>query len=262
MSRPWLCVCFLSLYTIGIAAQSPWERINLTGYEAKIIRINPRFHIGIQGQFPLNRPDALQVDGPALQQELLTPEVFENLFETLGGEFFIGEFTGPITQEFSLKGRLQPMPGLTAGFRMGKHMELQTGLSLFRVNWSGSFPYSVIPADGQPPFTEQGKLTATSEGVITDLALAAYFTETAFRPFVRAGVRGQFVIDQRGTARLGTATVSRNISPVEQTIQPFGGLGYRFVPTPRFAINLGANFSRLPGMNWKVSAAIESGILF
>ncbi|MCF8237143.1 MAG: hypothetical protein K9I85_03240 [Saprospiraceae bacterium] len=262
MYRSWFIACFLSFCLMGAIAQSPWERIDLAGSEAKVISFNPRYFIGVHGHFPLNRPDAIQQDGPALQQELTDPEVFEKLFESLGGEFFVGEFTGPSTQVFSLEGRLQPMPGLTACFRMGKRMEIQTGLSLFRANWSGSFPYTVNPSDGQPPFTDQGHLTATSEGLIADLALAAYFSESSFRPFVRAGVRGQFVVDQRGYARLGSTSISRTISPVDQTIQPFGGVGCRFVPVNGFAIDIGANFSRLPGMNWKPSLLVGGGLLF
>ncbi len=252
----------LAFCVSGLMAQSPWDRINLTGQEAKVIRITTCYAIGIQGHFALNRPDDLLVDGPVLQAELTTPENFEKLFETLGGEFFVGEFTGPVTQEFTLKGRLQPMPGVFAGFRMGKRMEWQTGISLFRVNWSGTFPYTVTPADGQPPYTNEGKLTATSEGVIADLALAAYFSESAFQPFIRAGIRGQFVVEQRSSAQLGTTSISRFTSPVQQTFQPFGGIGCRFRPTPRFAIDLGANFSRLPGMNWRPSAVLGSAALF
>lgn len=256
---------YASLFFLGYAGlfgQSPWDRIPLTGGGAKVIHFNPRYAVEINGIFPLKRADDLQIDVPSTQEIFNDPEVFEKLFERLGGEFFIGELSGPSTEPIKLKGRLQPMPGLKAGFRMGKRWEWQTGISLFRVNWSGDFPLTFYPANGDPPFSEQANMTATSEGLVADLALATFLTRTPFRPFVRLGARGQFPIDQRSRMHIRDVSIDRGGKPVEQLILPFGGIGLRFIPTPHFLIDLGSSFSQLPGMKWTWSAEFSSGILF
>lgn len=253
---------FLLLAYSGLSGQSPWDRIPLTGGGAKVIHFNPQYAIEINGIFPLKRADDLQINVPSTQEILNDPEVFEKLFERLGGEFFIGELSGPSTEPIKLKGRLQPMPGLKAGFRMGNRWEWQTGFSLFRVHWSGDFPLTVYPANGDPPYIEQANMTATSEGLVADLALAAFLTRTPFRPFIRMGARGQFPIDQRSRIHIRDVSIDRMGKPVKQLIRPFGGIGLRFIPTSHFLIDLASSFSQLPGMKWAWSAEISSGILF
>ena len=154
------------------------------------------------------------------------------------------------------------MPGLKAGMRMGKSWELQTGISLFRVNWSGEFPVSVYPINGDPPFIEYGKLTATSEGLVGDLSVTRFLTRTSFQPFARAGIRGQFPTDHRSHASVRGVRVNRQGSPVARSVRPFGSIGIRFIPAPHFLIDICTSFSRLPGMTQAWSAEIASGLLF
>lgn len=253
---------FFFLGYTTLTAQHPWDRIDLIGETAKVIQFHPRFTLEIAGIFPLKRPAELQIDPVKLNQELTDPAVFEQLLEKLGGEYVVGELSGPTTTPFRITGRIQPMPGLKAGMRMGKSWELQTGISLFRVNWSGEFPVSVYPINGDPPFIEYGKLTATSEGLVGDLSVTRFLTRTSFQPFARAGIRGQFPTDHRSHASVRGVRVNRQGSPVARSVRPFGSIGIRFIPAPHFLIDICTSFSRLPGMTQAWSAEIASGLLF
>lgn len=243
-------------------AQSPWDRIELVGKTAKVILVQPRFSLTAHGIFPLQRPDERQVSPIDLHMGLTAPAVFESLFEQLGGEFFVGDLSGPTTQPYRLTGRIHPMPGWRAGFRMGKYWEWQTGINLFRATWSGAFPISIYPKNGDPPFMEEGHLTATTEGFITDLALVGFLTRSACQPFARMGVRWQISTDEQESARVRDIQIDRMISSKANTIWPSGSLGMRLIPATLILIDLSITYTLLPGKGPGWSAEISTGVRF
>ena len=190
----------------------------------------PGFSVSLFGGLPLGNIAPQNIQLANLQSTVFAPGTMEQLFEQLQGEFFIGSLSGQSAENFEMHGTAQAMPGLRLGHRLGNRLELRAGGHYFQTKWSGNFPVVVFPFEqhpSQPPKTLQGSLSASSSGILAEADLAYFFTSGTIRPFVHAGVRGQFPTQNESGATLAGVPIPLKTAPLGNSYSAVGGVGRR-----------------------------------
>lgn len=247
--------------------QTVWNRIPLTGSEAKIISVvrQPRFNVNFTGTFPVGNVAPQNVQLSSLQNAAHAPEMIEQLFEKLGGEFFIGNLSGQQQQSIEMNGSMSAMPGLGLGMRLDRRFEIRTGLEQFRSEWSGQFPVTVFPHEqGQsvPPKTLQGNVHASASGFLLNIETAFFITAGNVRPYVSGGVRGQFPIQTDSGAEIAGVSLPLSIEPVGTSFSPYAGAGVQWNFWKNAFLDAGCTFGQLPGGGYRPAGAVGIGWRF
>ncbi|MCW5923266.1 MAG: hypothetical protein KIS77_13045 [Saprospiraceae bacterium] len=261
-----ISVLVLLLVVSSLCAQSIWNNIPLVGAEAKIVPTakSQRFNVSFIGAFPLGDVPSENVPFADLQKAAFTPGTFEQLFERLGGEFFIGNPSGQPSQSVEMSGTTSAMPGLRLGVRVGKRFEIRAGGQYFQTKWSGTVPVLVMPPfphDPPQPKTLQGTLSAASSGILAEADLAFFFTEGRVRPYMRGGVRGQFPMQGESGAEIAGVALPLEIEPLATEFSPFGGAGLRWNVAKNIFVEAGASYGKVSG-NFVPSAEFGIGWAF
>lgn len=261
-----ISVLVLLLVVSSLCAQSIWNNIPLVGAEAKIVPTgkSPRFNVSFTSNFPLGGVPSQNVPFANLQKAAFTPGTFEQLFERLGGEFFIGNPSGQPSQSVEMSGTTSAMPGLRLGVRVGKRFEIRAGGQYFQTKWSGTVPVLVMPPfphDPPQPKTLQGTLSAASSGILAEADLAFFFTEGRVRPYMRGGVRGQFPMQGESGAEIAGVALPLEIEPLATEFSPFGGAGLRWNVAKNIFVEAGASYGKVSG-NFVPSAEFGIGWAF
>ncbi|MFN0214128.1 MAG: hypothetical protein ACKVT2_07715 [Saprospiraceae bacterium] len=224
-----------------------------------------RFSVSLGGSFPIGSITPRQVQYGQLEQTLYAPGTSEQLFEKTGGPFLLGDISGPISKNFEMQGQTQAMPGLGLGFRLGNNFELRAGGHYFQSKWSGSFPvvvFSEQPGHSQPSKTIQGTLAASSSGVLAETGLSYFFTKGIFRPFVHAGIRGQFPTQNESGATLAGVAIPLETTPLGSSYSPFGGAGLRIGLLKNGFLDANATYAKVPGGGYAPSVGLSAGWRF
>jgi hypothetical protein len=239
-----------------------WSRIPITSVTSKMPEIRQsRFHIAFTGGFPVGDISSKNVEIADLQNAAFAPETFEQLFEKLGGEFFIGDPNSSEQQSLEMSGQTQFMPGLRLGVRLGNRFEIRAGGQYFQTKWTGEFPLAAIshfPQDPTQPKTLQGNATASASGFLGETDLAFFLTDGAFRPYLKGGVRGQFPTENTIGADIAGVSLPLEINPVETEFSAFGGAGARWNFMKNGFVDAGATYAKLPGGDFQ--PALEVGV--
>jgi hypothetical protein len=242
-----------------LAGQDPNQTLDPGDKEASQADTLPRFVIQGGVMLGLNKPDPLQVDGVYLQEVTISPSVFLRLFETLGGEFYIGNLSGEPVDNLSLTGRLQPMPGLTGGIKIGPSFEFMTSIHLFRVAWKGDFPITVFPSDGSSPIQHEAELFQSSKGTLLNASLKAFLMPTRLRPYIEVGGRAQLVVKHLAEIRVNGGEVAFNEEAFDHEFSPFAAFGLRADIYKRFYGDVVLSFGKLPGVEWTPALGFSFG---
>lgn len=249
------------IWVVGIASgQSVWDRIPLTGSDAKILPLpnQTRFNICLTAVSPLGSAVIQQIEFATLQNAAFSPGTASQLFEKLGGEFFVGEPSGP-NQNLKMGGETRVMPGLRLGLRLGKRFELRAGGQYFKTKWSGEFPVTVLPADPQSKFTTlQGQANVVATGFLADADLAFFFAKGMFRPYLKSGVRSRFPMQNSSKADIVGIALPLDPQPLGIQFSPFGGIGLRAVFWEKGFVELGAAFGKMPDGGFQPT--LETGL--
>ncbi len=241
-----------------------WSRIPITSSTSKMPEIRqPRFSIALTGGFPLGEISSQKVELARLQNAAFTPGTFEQLFEKLGGEIFIGEPSGQ-GQNLKMSGQTQFMPGLRLGVRLGNRFEIRAGGQYFQAKWSGEFPVTIIPYFSQmpQPKTIQGSVTAAVSGVLAETDLAFFLTNGAFRPYLKGGVRGQFPTENASGADIAGVSLPLETNPVKTEFSAFGGAGVRWNFLKNGFVEAGATYAKLSGGDFRPALETSAGWRF
>ena len=244
-------------------SQTVWNRIPLTGSGAKIITVvrEPRFNVRLTGTFPMGDISPQNIQSAALQNAAYAPETLGQLFEKLGGEFFLGSPSGQNQQSIEMSGQMRALPGVGLGIRLGRRFEFRAGLEQFRSEWSGQFPVIVFPHEqGQPvpPKTLQGSIHASASGVLINLETAFFITGGSIRPYLSGGIRGQFPMNMDSGAEIAGVSLPLEIEPVETSFSPFAAAGVQWNFWKNAFLDAGCSFGQWPGGDY--GPAAEAGI--
>lgn len=208
-----------------------WNRVPLTGAAAKTAAAAPppRFNVGLTGSLPLGDLVPRQISFADLQNAAFTPGVAEQLFEKLSGEFLIGNPSGQPQNRLEMSGQTQAMPGLQLGVRLGGRFELQAAARHFRAEWSGVFPVTVFPHDGQSiPKTLEGSANASVSGVLIDVGTVFFISgRGVVRPFLKGGARAQMPLSDSNDVEIAGIALPVEKEQVESAFSAFGGAGIR-----------------------------------
>lgn len=245
-------------------SQTAWNRIPLTGSGAKIISAarQPRFNVSLTGTFSLGNVAPQNIRLHALQTAAYAPEIAEQLFEKLGGEFFPGTPSGQEQQSIEMNGQMSALPGVGLGIRLGRRFELRVSAEQFRSEWSGQFPVMVFPHEqqGQPlqPKTLQGSIHASASGILVNIETAFFITGGNVRPFVSGGVRGQFPVQTASGAEIAGVPLPLSIEPVRTSFSPFAGVGMQWNFWKNVFLDAGCVYGQLPGGDYR--ATVKAGV--
>lgn len=256
---------FWAMNTFPASGQTVWNQLLLTGASAKIITTAkpPRFNISFTGAFPLGSIASQNIEFAAFQNAAFSPEIMGQLFEKLGGPFFIGGPSSQPTQTVELVGQTQAMPGLRVGLRLGNRFELRAGGQYFQSKWSGEFPVFVLPhfPQEQPQSkTLQGSASASTSGMLLEIDMVFFVAGGGVvRPFVKGGVRGQFALQNSSGASIEGAALPLEVSPVETAFSPFGGAGLQVSFLKNGFVEAGCSFGKLPDGDYKPSLVVGVG---
>lgn len=253
----------LSLLSSPAIGQTVWNNLPLTGANAKIIpaAAPSRFHLSFTGAFLLGGVSPQNIDVAKFQNAAVSPGTFEQLFEKLGGEFFMGSPSGQPGPAIELSGQTQMMPGLRVGLRLGKRFEICAGSQYFQSKWSGEFPVLVFPHFNQEqpqPKTLQGHANASVSGILANIETAFFLTNGAVQPYLKAGIRGQFSMQHEQGADIAGVSLPIEAAPTKTRFSPFGSAGVRGCFLKNVFAEAGFSFGELP--NGDYQPALELGI--
>ncbi len=257
-------VALFLIAALPAIGQTPWSQLPLTGANAKIIQAvhQPRINIGGAYTFPLGGVADQNIEFAALQHAAFAPGTFEQLFEKLGGEFFIGNPSGQPTQTAGLSGRAEAMPGLRLGVRLGTRFELRATAQHFRAEWSGEFPVLVLPQfsqDYQQPKTLLGNVNTSLSAVLVDIGSAFFIGNGVINPYLEGGVRGQFPMQMESGAEIAGVSLPLETEPVGASFSPFGGAGVRCVFLKNGFVEADCSFGKLASGDYQPAIGIGVG---
>lgn len=242
-----------------LAGQDPNQTLDPFEKEASQADTLTRFVIQGGVMLGLNKPDALQMDGVYLQELLNSPSVYEQLFEKLGGEFYLGDLSGEPLGNLSLTGRLRPMPGLSGGIKIGPSFEFMTGIHLFTVEWKSNLPITVLPSDGSSPVLHEAELFQSSKGTLLNASLKAFLMPTRLRPYFEVGGRAQMVVKHLAEIRVNGGEVVFIEEAFDHEFSPFAAFGLRADVYKRFYGDVVLSFGKLPGVEWTPALGFSFG---
>lgn len=248
-------------------SQITWSQLPLTGSEAKIFPAarQPRFNISLIFSFPTGDIGPQNIAMPALQNAAYAPETAVQLFEKLGGEFMIGNTSGPQKQTVALPGRMQTSPGLQAGARIGSRFEVRVNAQHFRSEWSGVFPVVILPFQEEhplPPKTTEGSISTSSSGFMVNLETAFFVTRGNVRPYVAGGVSGLFPVQAQSEAEIAGVSLPLNIERAESSFSPLGAVGLRWIFWKNAFLDAGCSYGKLPDGEYHPMARAGAGWAF
>ena len=235
-----ICCFFLALAQISAqSSQSTrlvFQPITLTGGNAKILPagFHPFWQVGLSGGVSLNNPVQAQAfDGGGLgkvqQQVYSDPALSEQLFEALGGEFFIGNPSSQ-TDQGSFSQSQSPSLGLTVALRLTPRLQVEGGAARSRSEVGGGFPVAVFSYQNGQPQTLQGSLNTELEHLRAQFGGAWFLGKSTFQPFLGVGV--QFSKTAASTTQASIAGVDFPVSeqPSVSALGAYGTAGVEVHP--------------------------------
>jgi hypothetical protein len=249
---------------LPIFGQSAWNRIPLTGAQAKILSTanSPKFSISLSAAFPLGGISNQNLEIAALRYAAFTPGTAEQLFEKLGGEFTLYHPSSQKQETIEMSGKTSPMPGLRLGFSLGNHFEIRASGQYFKSEWTGEFSVFVtanFPHEPSQSKTVQGGASASASGMLLDVETVFFIAGRGVaRPYVKGGARGQFPLQSKSSAEIAGVSLPLEIEPLGAEFSPFGGAGARWSFLKNAFLEAGATFGKLPGGDYKPT--LEAGI--
>lgn len=214
--------------------------------------------VGISGNLPLSGLSDRTVGLNPLQAAIFEPVTLGRLMEILEGEYILGTLSNETVQSFVMEGRAEIMPGLRAGFGVGRRFELQAGVQYFQAAWSGNFPVTVFPFDGSEPRTMQGSMQASASGMLTETYLTFFLTRQKVSPFVKGGLRGIFPLKNQGAAELAGVELPLEFEPLSRTFSPVAAAGIRAGLLRNAVAEVAVSYGKLA--DGKYAPALEMGL--
>ena len=231
--------------------------------KALLLRVTGRF----TGTCSFGRPEALSADPSALMAALYAPGTAEILFETLAGKYFLGNVSGPLQSPVRLTGNYRFSPGLQAGLLLSNdRWEARIGANYYRLEWEGSFPVTVFPHQSNEPNSlpriVDGRLNATSSGVMAEAELVWYMTGGAVRPYLHGGVSVPVFSHRENKAELAGVPLEIGIKIERPSVSPFAGAGLQWAVGNYWLLNAGVSLGAMPQGDVRPALQFGAGLQF
>lgn len=216
---------------------------------------------------PFSRADDIHIGHTQLADNFTRsitsrPEIFERLVEQLGGIFVAGEQLNPSQHVFpdaNLRASSTTIPGISLGLNLNRNLELSLGAHYFSSRWSGQFPVTVFPFQGTQPRIEQGFIHSSAKGILADVGLR-YLLPGKVRPYIEAGGRGQFVLDNQSSMEVGGMDLPFEMPALKSGFSGYAGGGVRAYLGRSLYVQAGATFTRWPGSEYKIGGNVGLGL--
>lgn len=248
---------------LPIFGQSPWNRIPLTGAEAKILPTanSPKFSISLSAAFPLGGISNQNLEIAEIQNAAFSPGTAEQLFEKLGGQFTLYNPSSQKQSSIQMSGKTSAMPGLRLGVLLGNRFEIRASGQYFKSEWAGEFPVFVtanFPHEPSQPKTLQGNASASASGMLLDVETIFFIAgRGVVRPYMKGGVRGQFPLQSESGAAIAGVSLPLEIEPLQTEFSPFGGAGARISFLKNAFLEAGLTYAKSAG---RYSAEVGAGL--
>lgn len=260
--QPFIHVLFgaaLLCQFVETSGQTPWSQVDISSSQSKIMtskapKTSVRFSVG----FPVGDIPAAGTNMEALQQAAFAPGIHEQLFEQLGGEFIIGNPSGQQGHTVQQPGKLNIMPGLQVGLRIGHRLDIHANAQYYKAEWSGAFPVTVFPQNHPAPNLLNGTIVTSTSGLIIELGSSLFITRGAVQPHVKAGIRSLTPLDQDVSASIDGIVFSPKTVQTKQSFSPFGGAGLQVRLGKHVFADIGGTYGKLPG--GRLAASLNAGI--
>lgn len=254
----------------GLQAQKPAPKpptvtpeVNVVKPEAKKVKEFARWQITVGMQLPFRKPNDRFVDQVTVMNFMTAPGTYEQIFDHLGGTFYVGPPDPPILSAITLSSDYLLIPGIGLTYRHSRFIESFFRFHYYQTKFSSRFPITVSPQDPiGNPYTVTGGLDVRTQGLIADVGLVALLTPGKIRPMVRSGVRAQLAIDHESNLYVHDLTYSWPSKADKNVFLPYAGAGIRFEFGRNICLDAGLNFGYLPALKWRVHGDVGIGVRF
>lgn len=220
---------------------------------AKIISVpaHYRYSIIFHSKVPLGSTQSRFVSSEELKKIINTPPLFLDLLERLEGKFYMGNSPGSTVEDVELKGSTPKLIfGFDAGKSVGKHLEIQGGVSFISHSWEGAFPVTVIPFQQTNLKIVKGTIEASTRYTLLNLEAAWFVRRKNFQPFITSGMNVS--IPGKSTLKAILANTKLPVTEFEKTsaLTFCGGLGMRVIIRKYVFAEAGGYINKLPSQKY------------
>lgn len=211
-----------------------------TGEIARMLLPNPtnqtvttahiwQFTIALNGSWLPGKVPVGTTTLAAVRQGALAPGTFEQLYETLGGEFFIGQTAGAASpQSVILRGDRPICPGITVGLRHKKRFEANLGTQYVTITQTGQFPVVVFGSDASQNKILAGTITRKTNQMFVQVNARFFLGNKAVQPFIKGGLSGWLLLRSDTEAVIHGVTMLLDTGSTQKTrCAAVGGAGLR-----------------------------------
>lgn len=221
------------------------------------------FAISLGGTIVVDNRSSQFVAPELFYQGLSSPEVYSDLYEGLGGEFIIGALTNSGFTGVEMSGGQSFIPGLGMGLSFPSGIEFGVQINRFKTDWSGSFPFTLFPFEGTSPQTLQGSVNRNLSGITIDMDARYFLSMSNIRPYLNAGIRGQWTISDQTSVWMGSATFPIATSALSgNRISPYAGAGVRMHITPNAFVQTSVSVAKMQGSDYSPNLHVSMGWKF
>ncbi len=197
---------FLSFFAFG---QSNSSTSSMFGPEYKMVTIDkaPRFSIQFEtGKLFPSQKGIETYNGGGMDSLFSTiysdPQLFEKLFETLGGEFFIGSFSeAPKFENFRQSNGT--IYGFSGAYRLSQHFDGQLQFATYKTKVTAEFPIVVFDETTFETTAKNGSLATDLKSNTFQIIGNYYPISGVVQPFVGAGFSYTFTKHSVTKAQMG-----------------------------------------------------------
>ena len=187
---------FLSTFLNG---QNSLTSFTILGPDYKIIKAGKDLKFTVQLEFGKLFPSKKGIESnnggsiETLQQTIYAdPQLFEKLFESLGGEFFIGSFSeAPKFENFKQKSR--NYFGLSGAFRFHPRFEIETQFGAYQTEVTAEFPIVIFDNYTFETTSTKGKIKSGLKSKVIQTSGNFYPLNGKVQPFLGVGVVYHFI---------------------------------------------------------------------
>lgn len=115
------------------------------------------------------------------------PALLEQLFEKLGGEFFIGTFSAPASLE-DFRQERGLYKGISGGLLLSPRWQVEGSLGFHQSRITARFPLTAFSPETYEPYSLEGKVSTETTYTEAGLGAAYNFAAGAVRPFAGLGL--------------------------------------------------------------------------
>ncbi len=156
------------------------------------------------------------------------PALLEQLFNKLGGEFFIGTFSAPATLgDFRQERGLYK--GISGGLLLSPRWQVEGSLGFHQSRITARFPLTAFSPETYEPYSLEGKVSTETRHTEAGLGAAYNFAAGALRPFAGLGLHYSAARPGATQAHIAGVAIDMEQQEAFHAFSPYlsGGLSWK-----------------------------------